>query len=104
MDQKDVHALMRKVHFFNHQFHLSENKVELKAFHELMRQSKNRCQLMLLRFAKQDLVWVKPDISSSHGEWLIGAHGLDAMAACHIPRSILINQLDAQQLKYWNII
>ena len=48
MNKDEAVAMMQQIHFFNDQFHDSENQLHLKDFHALMRTSKNRCQLMLL--------------------------------------------------------
>lgn len=103
MLQGEVHALMAQIEFFNEQFHSSEMQSNLKSFHALMRASKNRCQLMLLKFADADLVWIKQDLHSPNQEWLVGAYGLSLTAACHIPLHVLSEGLSEELLNYWNI-
>ena len=89
------------IRFFNQQFHASEEQPQLKDFHELMRASKNRCQLMLLKFASPELVWVRPDPTSLGGEWLVGS--ADGKVAHHIPFSTLQHSLSDELLTAWQI-
>ena len=103
MDKIDVEVLMEQIWFFNRQFHESENQENLIDFHELMRESKNCCQLMLLKFASPDLVWIKCDLSQPNQEWSIGLHGLPETSACHIPMHVLQQGLSETLLNNWHI-
>lgn len=103
MNKEEVIALMRTIHFFNDQFHRSENQPDLKDFYALMRASKNRCQLMLLKFASADLVWIKPDLTLTNQEWSLGLHGFPDEYARHIPLQVLQQGLSETQLAAWKI-
>ncbi|MGV0885784.1 hypothetical protein HWI77_08595 [Acinetobacter venetianus] len=103
MNKEDIETILQQIHFFNQQFHASENQSHLKDFHELMRASKNRCQLMLLKFASPDLVWVNKAQDTLGGEYLIGVKGLPDEWAAHIPRSTLQQHLSTEQLQAWKI-
>lgn len=103
MDQQELIVIMHQIHFFNDQFHASEGQDELQDFHELMRASKNRCQLMLLKFASPDLVWIKKDESSPNQEWSLGVHGFPEEYARHIPLHVLQQSLSQAQLDAWKI-
>ncbi|TXJ08047.1 MAG: hypothetical protein E6Q25_06685, partial [Acinetobacter sp.] len=85
LNKADVEAIFQQIHFFNTQFHDSKDQPHLKDFHELMRASKDRCQLMLLKFASPEWVWVKKDVQHPNQEWSIGLVGLPDEAARHIP-------------------
>ena len=104
MNQEEVYAVFQQIHFFNTQFHDSKDQPHLKDFHELMRISKDRCQLMLLKFASPKLVWLKKDTDALGNEYLIGAVGLADTAAAHIPLHTLQDGLSKEQLRVWNII
>lgn len=103
VDKQDATALMQQICFFNSQFHESENQPYLQEFHELMRASKNRCQLMLLKFCTSEIVWVKKDLTQPNHEWLVGVYGQPDEFACHIPWSVLQKGLSEEQLAAWNI-
>ena len=77
--------------------------LHLKDFHALMRMSKNRCQLMLLKFASSELVWIRPDLNQLHQEWSLGLHGFPDEYARHIPLYILQQGLSEELLEAWDI-
>lgn len=105
MNKDELNNVLKQIHFFNQQFHASENQPHLKDFHELMRASKNRCQLMLLKFTSPEskLVWVRLDPKSTDREWLIGLFGLPDNDAAHIPLHTLQKGLSAELLTVWKI-
>lgn len=103
MNKDEAVAMMQQIHFFNDQFHGSENQLHLKDFHALMRMSKNRCQLILLKFASPDLVWIRPDLNQLHQEWSLGLYGFPDEYARHIPLYILQQGLSEELLEAWNI-
>ncbi|MCB1657733.1 MAG: hypothetical protein H6996_09465 [Moraxellaceae bacterium] len=103
MTREEALALMKQIHFFNTQFHACANKPHLKFFRDFMRSNKDRCQLMLLKFASADLVWVKKDLNHPNQEWSIGLHGLPDNLARHIPLSVLQQGLSYELLKTWQI-
>lgn len=103
MDKYEVEALLQQIHFFNDQFHASADQAHLQSFHELMRASKNRSQLMLLKFASPDLVWIKKDESSPNQEWSLGVYGFPDEYARHIPLHVLQQSLSPAQLAAWEI-
>lgn len=103
MDICEIEGLMESIHFFNEQFHQSENKEYLQSFHELMRANKNRCQLILLKFASPEHVWIRQDLNSPNQEWSLGLHGFPDEYARHIPLYVLQQGLSKEQLAAWNI-
>jgi hypothetical protein len=104
MNKQEANALMHQIHFFNAQFHNSENQPDLKDFHELMRISKDRCQLMLLKFASPDLIWVKKATDTLGGEYVIGmVNHTNETDGFHIPLSTLQQNLSTEQLQAWQI-
>ena len=102
-DNEQVKLLLQQIQFFNMHFHASENQPEQAAFHQLMRESKNRCQLWLLCVAEPNNIWLKEDVSSSNHEWLLGGVGLPEEMACHIPQKVLQEHLDEEEISFWNI-
>ena len=103
MGREEIHCIMQQIHFFNDQFHASENQENLQSFHELMRVSKNRCQLMLLKFASSEDVWIYQDLNSPNQEWSLGVHGFPEEYARHIPLDVLQQSLSQAQLDAWKI-
>ncbi len=103
MEQRDVEILMQQIWFFNQQFHESEDQEQQVDFHELMRASKNRCQLMLLKFASPEHIWIRQDLNSPNQEWSLGLYGDPESHACHIPLHVLQQGLSKQELMAWNI-
>jgi hypothetical protein len=103
LNKADVEAIFQQIHFFNEQFHDSKNQEQLEYFHELMRASKDRCQLMLLKFASAELVWVKKAHDTLGGEYLIGAINLPDEWAAHIPLHTLQQGLSTELLDFWKI-
>lgn len=105
MNKDELYTVLQQIHFFNQQFHASENQPHLKDFHELMRASKNRCQLILLKFTSPEskLVWIRPDPTSIGGEWLIGLVDLPDKDAAHIPLHTLQQGLSTELLTAWKI-
>ena len=103
LNYEEAKIIMEQIYFFNQQFHQSEDQSNLNDFHELMRASKNRCQLMLLKHASHDILWIKKDLNSSNHEWLIGLHGMPPEYAFHIPLYVLQQGLSEEQLVAWNI-
>lgn len=103
LNRADVEAIFQQIHFFNNQFHESENQEQLKDFHELMRASKDRCQLMLLKFSSPEWVWVKKATDTLGGEYLIGAVDLSDEWAAHIPLHTLQQGLSDELLTAWKI-
>lgn len=101
VNEEQVHALLKQILFFNHNFHESENNDALKDFHNLMRKSKDRCQLILIKFATPKLISFYPDKKSSGGEWLIGS--ITGDMATHIPLDTLKRNLSNDLLEFWNI-
>lgn len=104
MNKNEVVSLMQSIHFFNEQFHFSENIDYLSNYHELMRVSKNRSQLMLLKFATPELVWIKRDLNSLNQEWLLGMYDFSDNYAFHIPLHVLQKNLSEELLITWNIL
>lgn len=103
LNRADVEAIFQQIHFFNQQFHASEELEHLKDFYELMRASKDRCQLMLLKFSSPEWVWVKKATDTLGGEYLIGAVGLSDEWAAHIPLHTLQHGLSSELLDFWKI-
>lgn len=103
MDQAEVEAIFQQIYFLNDQFHNSKDHPHLKDFHELMRTSKDRCQLMLLKFASPDLVWVKKAQDTLGGEYLIGMVDSHDKSAAHIPLHTLQQGLSTELLDFWKI-
>lgn len=103
MDKGEIEIIMHQIHFFNDHFHASENKEHLQSFHELMRASKNRYQLMLLKFTSPEHIWVRQDLNSPNQEWSLGVHGFPDEYARHIPLQVLQQGLSPAQLDAWNI-
>ena len=100
---EQVKLLLQQIQFFNMHFHASENQPEQAAFHQLMRESKNRCQLWLLCVAEPNTIWLKQDVASPNQEWLLGGVGLPEEMACHIPQKVLQEHLDEEEISFWNI-
>jgi len=107
MDANSVKAILTQACFFNQQWKNQKTVPAADSFAELMRISKNRCQLQLLKFSTPDLVWTRLDAEESTrvGEpiWLVGGVKLPDSLACHIPLRILHEQLSAEQLAGWKI-
>lgn len=103
MTQNEVLAVFQQIQFFNKHFHASENQLNSNDFRELMRTSKDRCQLMLLKFASPEMVWVKLDPNSTNKEWSVGVYGLPDGSACHIPLHTLQQGLSDELLETWQI-
>ena len=107
MDVDSVTALLKQAHFFNQQWKACHTVSDDDIFAELMRISKNRCQLQLLKFFSADSVWTQSDAAESMqvGEsiWLVGGVSLPDSLACHIPLRILQAHLSAEQLAGWKI-
>lgn len=100
LDHLYIASLLDQIHFFNQKFH-KEGISDI--FHELMRQSKNRCQLTLIKHSPADSVWLKKDESSGNQEWLVGVVGYSDTSATHIPYNVLKKHLTDEQLNFWNI-
>ncbi len=107
MIRSEVQAALLQAQFFNQQWKGHQNIAGLEDFAELMRVSKNRCQLQILRFASSDLVSMRLDYveSTTVGEplWLVGGIGMPEGLACHIPLRILQQQLSSDQIAIWEI-
>lgn len=107
MIRSEVQAALLQAQFFNQQWKNHQNIVGFENFAELMRVSKNRCQLQILRFASSDLVSMRFDHveSATVGEplWLVGGIGMPEGLACHMPLRILQEQLSSDQLAIWQV-
>lgn len=107
MESAEVFTLLRQTNFFNQQWKNHQDVSGALEFAELMRVSKNRCQLQLLKFADPTVVWAKIDHDQSKevGEliWLVGGVGQPEGLACHIPLRILQEQLSSDQLAIWQV-
>ena len=103
MLEENIEEILDQIHFFNNQFHDSENQPNLVGYHELMRSSKNRCQLMLLKFFSKEVVWIRKDFDQPNQEWLVGVYRQPEHCASHIPLSVLKKGLSDMQLAAWNI-
>lgn len=101
--KEDAIFLIEQIHLWNTQFHETQDIAYLKGFHELMRTNKNRCQLILLKYFSNDVVWVKKDFGQLQQEWLVGVHGQPEHYASHIPLAVLQAGLSEAQLAVWNI-
>lgn len=107
MRASEVAAILRQAQFFNQQWKNHQALTDFIAFSELMRVSKNHCQLQLLKFADPTVIWARLD----HGEslqvgeplWLVGAVDQADGLACHIPLRILQAHLTAEQCAAWQI-
>lgn len=101
LNEHEVNALLEQILFFNSNFHQSENNENLKAFNKLMRDSKDRCQLLLIKFSPPHLISVYRDLNSLGGEWIISSS--TGKMGTHIPLDTLLNNLSNDLLKFWNI-
>lgn len=103
MSDEEVAWLLEQAIVFNQQWKTSQDQPALKAFSDLMRVSKDRCQLLVLKAASPEQLWVRVDTDSPNGEWLIGARALPTEAACHIPLQKLQQGLSEACLQQWSI-
>lgn len=107
IESKEVLAILVQTQFFNQQWKNHQDSSDDLAFTDLMRISKNRCQLQLLKFFDPTVVWVKLDQGESEriGEplWLVGGVEQADGLACHIPLRILQEHLTAEERAIWHI-
>lgn len=103
MSDEEIAWLLEQAILFNQLWKTSQDQPELKDFSGLMRSSKDRCQLLVLKAANPKQVWVRIDPDSPNGEWLVGALILPDGAACHIPLQKLQQGLSEACLQKWSI-
>ena len=107
MGASEVAAILVQTQFFNQQWKNHQDLSDASEFADLMRTSKNRCQLQLLKFFEPTVVWAKLDQRESErvGEplWLVGGVDQADGLACHIPLRALQAYLTAEERAIWHI-
>lgn len=104
MNQDEVLFLLKQAWFFNQQWKACKDQQKLSNFAKLMRDSKDRCQLSLLKFSEPTVVWVRQDENSANHEWLVGGVNQPNGLACHIPLATLKASLPQDIQTLWKII